>query len=93
MVVRGCQQAVSTLTELSGLQVRTEVRQVLNMGWRLWFPHPSPSPGQWVSCTVLPVAGRGQRGDSKAQSSLRRLRPEGQVALGPQRGPLPGHAR
>ena len=49
MVVRGCQQAVSTLTELSGLQVRTEVRQVLNMGWRLWFPHPSPSPGH-TSC-------------------------------------------
>lgn len=94
MVVRGRQQAVSTLTELSGLQVRTEVRQVLNMGWCLWFPHPSPSPGQWVSGTVLPVAGTGQRGDSKAQSSLRRLRPEGQAALGPQReGPLPGHAR
>lgn len=29
--------------ELSGLQVRTEDRQVLNVGWHLWFLHPSPS--------------------------------------------------
>ena len=45
-------------------------------------PHPSPSPGQWVSCTVLPVARSGQRGESKAQSTLRRLRTEGQVGTG-----------